>query len=718
MIRIRKNEKERNRNGRSVLILLLIAFFVCLYSGMPALYAAEPDTLVSGDVRDPASSAQADPVSKGENAGKTASDSKEDASGKTASDRKGETTGKGGAPEVTIETVRLTETSGTVIVSAKNGNISCYYVLIKEDGQSIPTAAEIKKEGIKSVDGFISLPPQKENVEYIFYVVAEDEAGNLSDVVSKRGASSASTGIEIAGHIYCALQAREEIDDYINEPGLITINVGSAKNIKKIEYIIADKFVNAEGMIEAIATEKQDVTTASGTSQLTFSKWSEYDPKEKPGLVRNMLNYVYVRMTDTEDAVTYVSSRGIWEDETAPTAMSVSAEADETSAVVTVTGDDEESGIRTFYFLLRDPIDISPLLPEDVKKQGMESEDGIFTVTGLTKRTRYELYAVVEDMAGNLSEIRDGMVTTEGEPTASAVRPSSDSSSNPGSTSNVSKRTDGVSLDDPETVETVPERTPFLVTSEERKNTAKARIAGWDNIKAAVSKSVEPADIYINMNGGAVVPGYVLEDVSGRNISYHFIMDDAFTWVVNGRDFTTVPMSTDFRISQGSSHIPAKLITELAGVYPREEFTIEHAGAFGFTTILDISLGMANAGKNAHLYTYNENDYTLEHLNSVVVSDRGQASFSLPDKTDFVVIVGPVAETDQPEERTSEPEVVPDNGENEFINTKKSSGTLWIVITSIIAVLLFIFILFFPRDKGSAGTGNDGEVDESEGKIS
>ena len=88
MIRIRKNEKERNRNGRSVLILLLIAFFVCLYSGMPALYAAEPDTLVSGDVRDPASSAQADPVSKGENAGKTASDSKEDASGKTASDGK------------------------------------------------------------------------------------------------------------------------------------------------------------------------------------------------------------------------------------------------------------------------------------------------------------------------------------------------------------------------------------------------------------------------------------------------------------------------------------------------------------------------------------------------------------------------------------------------------------------------------------------------------
>ena len=613
---------------------------------------------------------------------------------------------------VTIEAVRLSSSSGTVIVSSKGSKAEYYYVLVKEYGETAPSAAEIKKNGVKSWDGLISIPPLSANVEYVFYAVAEDENGRFSNVVSQKAVSSDSKGIEIEGHIYFTLQPRDEIDDYLNEPGEISINLGTAKDVKSIEYIIADKFASSAGMIESIATEEQDVTTSAGASSVTLSKWTRYNVDEKPGLVRNMLNYIYVRITDGDGNTTYISSRGIWEDENAPVAMSVTAEAEETTAVVTVTGDDDESGVKKYYFLLHDPIDLSVVEPEDVRTKGMKSDDGIFELSGLNKRTRYDLYAVVEDMAGNLSEIRNGTMTTAGEAEASAVRPSSDTSSNPGSTSNVTKRTDGVTLEDPEVIETVPERTPYLVSSEKKEFSDLIKIAGWDNIKTVVAKSAEPADIYIDMNGGGVVPGDVLADVAGRRITYHFIMDDVFTWVIKGRDLQTAPMSTDLRVSRGYSNIPAKLINELAGVYPREEFTIEHDGAFGFKTVLDIDLGTANQGKNAHLYYYNEKDYRLETLQTVVVDERGKASFTISDESDLVVIVGPVTETEKPADVPEEQESTDDNAADTIINTRKSSGTVWIIVVSVIAVLLFVFILIFPRERSKEDDTNEGDKPE------
>jgi len=670
--------------GRGI-IMLLIVFLVCLNPGMA--------------------------LAMGENGG---------TSGEGDSSGQGGTSGQGGSQDdgklvVKIETVKLSGKSGTVIVSCEGGSASCYYLLVKEAGSSEPTAEEIKSKGTKSRDGFISMPSVTENVEYVIYVVAEDAAGNLSKVVSRKAASSSSRGIEILGHIYCTLQTRDEIDDYTNEPGEITINVGSVKNIKKVEYIIADKFVNSTGMIDAIATEDKDVTTSAGTSSITLSTWSEYDEKEKPGLVRNMLNYVYVRMTDTDDNYTYFSSRGIWEDETLPLALSVTGKADETSAVVTVTGEDEESGLKKYYFMYRDPIDLSPVEPEYVKLHGMESEDGIFEISGLAKRTSYDMYAVVEDLAGNLSTVISGSLTTEGEAEASAVRESSDTSGNPGTASNVDQRTDGVSLEDEEVTQNVAELTPYLVGSEEKEYAGLIKIIGWDDIKAVAEKTKEPGDIYIAMNGGAVVPGDVLAKVSGRNVNCHFIMDDTFIWVINGRDLSVEPASTDLRVSANSGLIPAKLITDLAGVYPYEEFSVEHYGTFSFNPQLVMRLGGENEGKNAYLYCYNQNDFRLELLDTVEVNDTGKVSFELPDSADYVVIVGPVQGTDQPEEETTEGyQRNTESKANDFVNEPKSSGKLWIIIITVIALLLFGFILFMPKGKTNDASGSSSDDDLSD----
>ena len=686
----------RKMKGTSrVQALMMLVFFVCLILGTLPSEAADGRCVAaitsgagggSGRETAPGTGGQSNPGTGGQDDG-NGSGTKGTGTGNSYAD---------GKPVITIDTVKLTGQSGTVIITGSN--IDFYYLLVKEADQPAPSAEEIRKNGTKSRDGFVSMPPLEPDVEYVFYAVAEDKNGVLSDVISKRGATIGSRGIEVMGRVYCSLQTKDEIDDQTNQVEAITISPGTGKTAQKIEYIIADKFLSSPGLIETVATEAEDVNTAAGTSSVNISKWSDYDADKKPGLIRNMLNYIYVKITDTDGTVTYISSRGIWEDETAPTAMSISAETDETSALVTVTGNDDESGIKKYYLLVKDPIDLSAEEPENVKANGLVSDDGVFEVSGLTKHTRYDLCAVVEDKAGNLSPVTDGKMTTEGEQEASSVRQSEDTSGNPTGNSNVSKRTNGVTLEDPEITDTVEDSVPYIVSSENREYSGLTRISGWNNIGVVAEKVAVPADIYVDMNGGAVVPADVLEKIAGRDVTYHFIMDDTYIWVINGRNIAASPLSTDLRITGDDGHIPAKLINDLTGVYPRVVFSVSHVGEFGFPCTLDIRLGKENAGKKAHLYRYDLEGYRLEHVQSVDIGDSGIASFPDTASGDFVAMVGPLP--------GSEPEVTPsDTGQSSgdsagaFANTKKESKKLWIIFVSVIGILLILFIAFTPKER-------------------
>ena len=614
-------------------------------------------------------------------------------SGRSGSDSDGSA-----ASRFSFDALKLTRKAVTVLFSG-GSDIRYFYLLVKEAGQDAPSAEEIKRDGIRNMDGFISMAPLALDVEYVFYLTAEDKNGKLGEVISKRGATIGSKGIEVMGHVYCSLQARDEIDDFTNWTEQITISTGTDQNVEKVEYIIADRFLSSEGLIESVASDAEDVNTSAGPSSIQISKWTEYDPKTKPGLVKDMLNYIYVRVTDTEGNRTYISSRGIWEDETVPMALSVEAKADETSAVVTVTGNDDESGLKKYYLLLRDPVDLSPVLPDTVKDKGRSSDDGVFAFSGLRQQTRYELYAVVEDQAGNLSPVREGMVTTEGEQAASAVRPSGDTSGNPGPDSNIAKRTDGQTLEDLPVEETVEELVPFIVSSPNRDYPELGGVTGWENIGTVAEQCMEPADIYIDMNGGAVVPGDVLKKVSGRNVRLHFIMDDTYIWVVDGQSVPLDPPGTDLRISRNKGRIPAKLVNDLAGVYPREEFSVDHVGSFIFDLSMEMRLGEENAGKKAHIYRYLLNDYRLESVAEVDIDHAGSATFVLPDASDFLVVVGNAAEGVVPQVEPSGGEPADKSTFSDFANTDSGSENWWIWIVVILGVLLCGYIAFLPQGK-------------------
>ncbi|MCR5303441.1 MAG: hypothetical protein K6E33_02680, partial [Lachnospiraceae bacterium] len=386
------------------------------------------------------------------------------------------------APTAVIDSASVNGVTATVKVSGvdpKSGSevasgIDKYYLVVKKTGEAAPTADYVVQKGASNTTGEFSVSNLSTTQTYVFYAVTVDKAGNMSTVASSNGVlpkGSVKVTIGVMGHTYNVLQGKDEIDDYTKETKEITINTESDVGIKSVQYYIADKHITSESEIENAASSSggsttttsvttgsssgTTVTTSTGTSK--SSKWSTYNSSSKPWLKKNQLNYIYAKVTlnDNNSTVAYVSSKGIWEDEKVPTTSSISTTPSDTSSAATVKGTDKESGIKTYYLLAKKATDAAPSKPADVKSGGLNSTDGKFTISGLTASTKYNLYAVIEDKAGNLSAIKTGKLTTTKAKTdatkkaaaagAGAGAGAGASGNSSGNGSNISKRTAGAS---------------------------------------------------------------------------------------------------------------------------------------------------------------------------------------------------------------------------------------------------------------------------------
>ena len=186
-------------------------------------------------------------------------------------------------------------------------------------------------------------------------------------------------------------------------------------------------------------------------------------------------------------------------------------------------------------------------------------------------------------------------------------------------------------------------------------------------------------------------------------------MDDTYIWVIRGLTLTDVSEDVDLGILRDESRIPAGLVNELAGVYPREIFSVENRAANFLFTEMDLKLGKENAGKYANLYYYVENENRLKHQQTKQISDLGYASFTIPEATDYLLLVQP-SENMEPE---SAPVIsdVNDSITDEYANTPKSGGKLWILIISLIGILPIAILLFASgerrKDREPEGSDDD-----------
>ncbi|MCR4657911.1 MAG: hypothetical protein K5770_17060 [Lachnospiraceae bacterium] len=615
-------------------------------------------------------------------------------------------------PVINSVTEKQSGTQATVTVSGQDelSGIKNYYVLAKKANEPAPSASDIinSPSVAPNQSGVFTIQNLQANTAYVFYSVAMDNAGNVSNV-AKSGVGALSAVIKIDKYEYTTMQGKDAVDDCYNEQKEIEISLTTAGASATIQYYISDTFISSTSALEKAVN----------------GAWSAYNPDNKPALKQNKVNYIYAKITPPTGDPFYLSSKGIWEDEKPPKVSSVKGTPKDTSADVTVKGTDGESGVEFYYVVVKKREESAPSKPKSVRDDGRKTDDGLFSVDGLEAKTNYTMYAVVTDRAGNISEIKTGKLTTKKSTDASTQGAGAGGAGAGGAgagaggaggagaaglkpgESNVDKRTADAEKDkkkegeEEEDETSIRDRVPFIDDASEGILIGRDKTSGWDRIEDETVKCTAPAEIVIDMNGSTVVPVAMLHDFAERDVTCYFKMDEKATWVLNGLSYTELPKDdVDFRVRLDTKNIPAQKINELADVYPHINFTLSHDGDFGFTALLRLNVGETNHGLHANLYYYNEDDKTLEYVNSSPIDNNGYGVFEFTHASDYTVIIRGDAVTGSKSVLSSE---ASEEAEETYINAesmKKSSGSkIWLIVISVLSILLCVAILLAPSEK-------------------
>ncbi len=171
---------------------------------------------------------------------------------------------------------------------------------------------------------------------------------------------------------------------------------------------------------------------------------------------------------------------------------------------------------------------------------------------------------------------------------------------------------------------------------------------GWDVIKKDIQETIQTkqadssADgtIAVNMNGYSVVPGDVLTEIKGQDVTVVFDLGDGIKWTINGMDVTGDDIGDiDFGVKIGTSTIPVDVINNIIGERYGIQITLAHEGDFGFTATLSVDMDAKNAGLYANLFYYNTDTGELEFICAGEIDADGIADLTFTHASDYTIVV-------------------------------------------------------------------------------
>ena len=246
----------------------------------------------------------------------------------------------------------------------------------------------------------------------------------------------------------------------------------------------------------------------------------------------------------------------------------------------------------------------------------------------------------------------------------------------------------------------VRDKVPFILDATDGITIGRQLTSGWDRVTKITAEAKAPAEIVVDMNGGTVIPELMFHDISDRDMTVYFVMDDRVTWVVNGMSFTEESVKdTDMRVREDTRNIPAQKINEIADVYPHIDLSLAHDGDFGFTAILRLNTGKSNSGMYANLYYYDEDKKELLYVNASRIDGNGYAVFDFLHASDYTVIIrgdDMAGRTVLKDSAASDPDsgyIAP-----QTINSRHNNR-LWLVLVSLLSVLLCFVIMVAPDER-------------------
>ena len=163
---------------------------------------------------------------------------------------------------------------------------------------------------------------------------------------------------------------------------------------------------------------------------------------------------------------------------------------------------------------------------------------------------------------------------------------------------------------------------------------------GWEVIKAEVDKTKAGDTVTVEMNGSAVVPGNVLDEIKGEDVTIVFDMGNGITWSVNGQNITSDKIGDiDFSVTIGTTTIPTDVINNVTGERQSKQISLAYDGEFGFTAVLSINMEASNAGMYANLFYFNEKIGELEFICADEIAADGTAELTFIHASDYAIVI-------------------------------------------------------------------------------
>ena len=163
---------------------------------------------------------------------------------------------------------------------------------------------------------------------------------------------------------------------------------------------------------------------------------------------------------------------------------------------------------------------------------------------------------------------------------------------------------------------------------------------GWDVIKDEVDKTKAGDTVTVEMNGSAVVPGNVLDEIKGEDVTIVFDMGNGITWSVNGQNITSDKIGDiDFSVTIGTTTIPTDVINNVTGERYSQQISLAYDGEFGFTAVLSINMEASNAGMYANLFYFNEKIGELEFICADEIAADGTAELTFIHASDYAIVI-------------------------------------------------------------------------------
>jgi hypothetical protein len=166
---------------------------------------------------------------------------------------------------------------------------------------------------------------------------------------------------------------------------------------------------------------------------------------------------------------------------------------------------------------------------------------------------------------------------------------------------------------------------------------------GWEVIHDEVTAAKEGETVSVDMNGATTVPGNILSQISGKDITLVLDMGNGITWSINGMSFTDGEIGDiNFGVTYGEQagkDIPVDVINNVTGERYSMNLTLAYDGEFGFSAVLSINMDGKNAGLYANLFYYNPESGELEFICAGQIGEDGNAELTFTHASDYTIVI-------------------------------------------------------------------------------